>query len=102
MCYTSPYSHYENNIVGQLEDKNRWIKIAQCECPSCYINIYRLRTLLNTVDKNRITRRQTNKISLLSTILHCDTLHTNIRVAAYKCLQSIGINDINIVNLADV
>ena len=35
----------------------------RCECPSPYINIYGLRTLLNTVDKNRITRLQTNKIA---------------------------------------
>ena len=69
MCYTSPYSNYENSIVGRLEDKDRWIKIEHCECPSPYINIYGLCTLLNTVDKNRIKRRQTNKISLLSNIL---------------------------------
>ena len=39
VCYTSPYSHYENSIVGQLEDNDRWTKIKRFECPSPYINI---------------------------------------------------------------
>ena len=90
MYYAPPYSHHKNSIVGRLEDKDRWIKIERCECPLPYINIYGLRTLLNTVDDNRITRCQTNKISLLSTILHyyiVDIFSVNLIATKFDTLE---------------
>ena len=65
-------------------------------CPSPYIIIYGPHTLLNTVDKNRITRLAENtKVSLLSTYI----TKLRERVSLREIQGNIQIACIILINL---